>query len=112
MATELERLIAQKKEIERKIKELSSPKYEVDGARLFVRGYSGRTTKDWVVTLEEINSTKPERNGYNKQIAVADSKRDALEYIQLHIATLVNLFNEVSDTLTISVKIEPQEPEF
>lgn len=108
MATELEALIAQKKAIEKRIRELSNPKYDVDGAKLFVRGYQGRTRKDWVVTLEEFNNVKYERMGYNRQIVVADTKEKALEYIQLHIATLVNLYNAASDSVHIGLSVRPK----
>ena len=51
---ELEQLQAQKKEIEQRIKELTAPRYEVDGARFYVSTYKGKPTGWWIVTVEQI----------------------------------------------------------
>jgi len=90
--TELEKLIAQRNELDRKIKELQNPKYEVDGASLTrVRDY-------WVVRLQEIKNRKcdKDRSWQYKQIVIADNKDDAIDGIWILAETLKSLYDEVT----------------
>lgn len=96
--SELEQLIAQRKEIDRRIKELSNPKYEVDGARMLFKKYKTNRSDEWVVTLEEINGVNAKSSAY-KQIISAKSCNDAIEYIETQIAILQALLDKVRGSI-------------
>lgn len=91
--TELEQLKAQRKELDKRIRELEHPKYEVDGARLFLRTYTGCRDDEWVVKLETIDTVK--HTSAYKQIISAKSKSEAIEYIENQIKTLQELVDRV-----------------
>ena len=57
MPTELEQLKLQRKELDKRIRELEHPSYQVDGAKLFFKTYNTNIKKsnEWLVTLEEID---------------------------------------------------------
>lgn len=89
--TELEKLIEQRKELDRQIRELQSPKYEVDGARM-LKKYGD----SWVVTVQEIetNSLTNKPWAY-KQLIKTATKEEALEYLGTIIDTLTQLYSMV-----------------
>ena len=89
--SELEELKRQKREIERRIKELTNV-YEVDGAKMFVKKFP--THNEVVVTLETIDGARNKRSA-NKEIIQANTKEDAIRYLELTINTLVNLYKEI-----------------
>jgi prefoldin subunit 5 len=93
--TELEQLKAQRKELDKKIRELEHPKYEIDGARLFLNTYSGGRPDEWAVYLEEINNTTDKPWAYKKIIS-ARSKAEAIEYLENQIKILQALVDEVN----------------
>ena len=87
--TELEELKAQRKELDKKIRELEHPKYEVDGAKCYLQKYTGSRPDEWVVRLEELNNTTY-KSPY-KQIISAKTKPEAINYLELQIVSLQNL---------------------
>lgn len=93
MDAELEKLIEQRKELDRKIKELQSPVYKVDGAEMRMR-YGD----SWVVTLQEINDSHitRDRTWKYKQILIADTKEDAIK----HLETLINTLTALREKIT------------
>ena len=84
--TELEQLKAQRREIDRKIKELTCPTINVDGACLRRKTYRGKPVDTWVVTVEEIGGTT-----YSKEIVCSDTKEEALRSLDIIIDTLIKL---------------------
>lgn len=96
--SELEQLIAQRKEIDKRIKELANPKYEVDGARMLLKKYKTGRPDEWVVTLEEIDGARGKSSAY-KQIISAKSCNDAIEYIETQIAILQALLDKVRESI-------------
>jgi len=108
MSSKLDELIAQKKEIEKQIRELTNPKYEVDGAKLYVRRPQGTNRSEWIVTLAEIDGVRGSSNGRNKEVAVAHDKEESLKYMQYLMSSLVTLYNEVSDSVMITLGVYPQ----
>lgn len=92
--TELEQLKAQRKELDKKIRELEHPKYAVDGAKCYLQKYTGGRSDEWLVRLEEINDTTDKDSAY-KQIASAKSLNDAIEFIEAQIGTLQNLLHKI-----------------
>jgi prefoldin subunit 5 len=96
--SKLEQLIAQRKEIDRRINELANPKYEVDGARMLLKKYKTDKSDEWVVTLEEIDGAQGKSSAY-KQIISAKSCNDAIEYIESQIATLQALLDKVRESI-------------
>ena len=93
----LEELIAERKAIDKKIKALKNPRYEVDGAKLYKRAYRGKPLSMWVVTLEEIydmNSTKPWQY---KQVVAAKTRADAISGINQLIVALTKLLEKISE---------------
>lgn len=95
---QLEQLIAQRNEIDNRIKELSNLKYEVDGARMLFKKYKTTRSDEWVVTLEEIDGAQGKSSAY-KQIISAKSRNDAIEYIETQIATLQLLLDKVRESM-------------
>ena len=96
--SELDKLIAQRKELDRRIRELSNPKYEVDGARMLFKKYKTGRTDEWVVALEEIDGVHVKASSY-KQIISAKSRDDAIEYIETQIAILQALLDKVKESI-------------
>lgn len=92
--TELEQLKAQKREIEKKIQALTHPKYEVDGAKMYLKTYSTSRPDVWLITLEEIDDTSEKTWAY-KQIVTAKTKGEALEYLRQQINILTTLYSKV-----------------
>lgn len=94
--SELDQLIAQRKELDKRIRELSNPKYEVDGARMLLKKYKTGRTDEWVVALEEIDGVHVKASAY-KQIISAKSRDDAIEYVETQIAILQALLDRVRE---------------
>ena len=86
-----------RKELDKRIKELSNPKYEVDGARMVFKKYKNRRTDEWVVALEEIDDVHVKASSY-KQIISAKSRDDAIEYVETQIAILQALLDKVKES--------------
>lgn len=84
--TELEQLMAQRREIDKRIKELRCPKIEVDGACLKRKSYQGKPADIWVVTAEEIGGA-----GFSKELIIGTTKEDVLESLDILIQTLCDL---------------------
>lgn len=84
--TELEKLIEQRKELDRRIKLLKCPKHEVDGAKMFVKTRYGEPLDRWVVTLEQIGG-----NAQYKEVVTAKTKGEAIEGVRILIDTLNEL---------------------
>ena len=92
--SELEKLIAQRKEIDKQIKALQSLEVEVDGAKLIKR-YGD----SWAVLLQEINTRAcVDRTWQNKQIAIAKTREEAIEHLVTLIDTLAQLYSKVKNT--------------
>lgn len=99
--TELEGLISQRKELDKKIKQLTSPNYRVwkDG-RLKAELY---TTCDkcngyWCVTVKEIDE-KPMLNKHipiSKRLIRVKTKEDVIEGLTNILNVLIELYKEVS----------------
>ena len=87
--TELEKLIEQRNELDKKIKALKCPKYEVDGARLFVKTRYGEPVDYWVVTAEEIGGSQ------YKEVVCARTKEECIEGLKILLNTLTELHGEV-----------------
>lgn len=89
--TELEKLLEQRKEIDKKIKELQSPRYEVDGARMFKK-YGD----SWVVTVQEIDTgSLVNKTWAYKQVVRAKTKEEAVEHLGLIVDALTHLYSKV-----------------
>ena len=93
--TELEQLKAQKREIEKRIQALTHPKYEVDGAKMYLKTYSTSRPDVWIISLEEIDDTLEKTWAY-KQIVSAYTKEEAIRYLQ----TQIRILTELLDTVT------------
>lgn len=91
--TELEKLKQQKREIEKRIKELTCPAYTDDAGlvHLFANQRRGEPTGRWSVTVKE-NSIW-EKRVQNKLIITADSKEDALECIASLVYSLTTVYH-------------------
>lgn len=91
----LEELIAERKALDKKIRELQNPKYEVDGAKMFKRAYSGKPLNIWVVTLEEIYDVDSDKDWQYKQVVAARTKEEAISGINQLMVTLKRLYDKV-----------------
>ena len=111
MSSELEELIAQKKEIEKRIKELTNPRYVVDGAKLYRKTNSGGANPRWIVSVDKIDGWAHNSSGRNTEVAIAPDKEEAMKYIQYLTASLVTLYNEVSDSVMITLGVHPKSVE-
>lgn len=98
MPTELEQLKLQRKELDKRIRELEHPSYQVDGAKLFFKTYNTNIKKsnEWVVTLEEIDETTPGHTWAYKKIISAKCKENAIIYIENQIKILSELLKVIS----------------
>ena len=96
--TELEQLKEQRKEINKRIRELEHPKFEVDGAKLYWQHYSGPKDDEWSIVLRCVdpNSSNPELCNRKVTIAHATSKEQAISCLSTQIATLQNLYKVVT----------------
>lgn len=89
--SELEKLIAQRREIDKQIKALQSLEVKVDGASLIQR-YGD----SWAVLLQEIDSRNcVGKTWQNKQIAIAKTREEAIEHLGTLIDTLTQLYSKV-----------------
>lgn len=91
--TELEKLLEQRKELDKRIKALKCPKYEVDGARLFVVTRNGEPLDRWVVTVEQIGG----RTSSYKELIGAKDKQECIEGLETLIHTLQELYDKVTE---------------
>ena len=87
---DLDELIKQRNEIDRKIKALQSQEREVDGARLFKK-YGD----SWAVTLQEIDDRHMKWR--YKQIVITRSREETIEGLKTLIDTLTELYNKVTE---------------
>lgn len=87
--TELEKLIEQRKELDKMIKALKCPCYETETAKCFVRTRHGEPLDNWVVTLKTVNF----RGGAEqfKEIVTANTKEECIEGLNGIIYTLTYL---------------------
>ena len=95
--TELEELIAQRKELDKKIRALQNPKYEVDGARMFKRAYNGKPLSVWTITVEEIYDLDSDKAWQWKQIVNAKTKEDAISGLNNIILALSRLYRQITE---------------
>lgn len=94
MDSELENLLAQRREIDKKIKALQSLEVTVDGASLIKR-YGDC----WAVLLQEIDSRSYVKKSWqNKQIVVAETRKEAIEHLGVLIDTLTQLYSKIRKT--------------
>ncbi len=89
--SELEQLQEQKKAIDKRIRELTCAKIEVDGACLKRKTYRGKPVDSWVVTVEEIGGT-----GFSKEIVLQSTREGALDALNMIILTLTKLKDVVA----------------
>ena len=94
-AATLEELIAERKALDKKIRELQNPKYEVDGAKMVKRAYGGKRQNIWVVTLEEIYDLNSDKPWQYKQVVAAQTREDAISGINHLIVALTRLYEKV-----------------
>ena len=95
--TELEKLIEQRKELDKKIKALKCPTYESDAgtAKCFVRTRHGEPLDNWAVTLQAVNF----RGGVEqfKEIVTASTKEECIEGLAGIIHSLSSLYDIITD---------------
>lgn len=90
--TELEKLIEQRKELDRQIKALQSPKYEVDGARMCMK-YG----ESWVVTVQEIDTgtCNKDKTWAYKQLVRTKTREECVEALGHIVDALTQLYSQV-----------------
>lgn len=98
--TELEKLIQQRQELDAKIKALTCPKVEVDGAKFYVKTHRGQPLDAWVVTVEQIG-----RNAAYKELVYAKTKEEAIEGIYNLIYSLTLLADTVDPERIVAEKM-------
>lgn len=95
--TELEKLIEQRKELDRRIKALKCPVYESDSgtAKCFVRTRHGEPLDNWAVTIKTVNF----RGGAEqaKEIVTGNTKEECIEGLQGVIYSLNDLLERLED---------------
>ena len=92
--SELEKLLAQRKELDKQIKALQSLEVKVDGASLIKR-YGD----SWAVLLQEIDTRScVDKTWQNKQIVIAKTREEAIEYLGTLIDTLTQLYSKIRKT--------------
>ena len=93
--TELEKLIEQRKELDKKIKALKCPMYvnEAGTAKLFVRTRHGEPLDNWVVTLKTVSFRGG--NEQCKEIVVGNTKEECIEGLEGIIYALNSLYDVV-----------------
>ena len=91
---DLDELLKQRNEIDRKIKALQSQEREVDGARLFKK-YGD----SWAVTLQEIDDRHMinKKEWRYKQIVITKSRDETIEGLKTLIDTLTELYKKVTE---------------
>ena len=99
--TELENLLAQRKEIDRKIKELQSPTYEIwDNGSLVAEMSARDSGEQWCLKIKEVdfvrmlNKQVPQR----KQIIRTRTKEEAVEQLAKLICNLDKLYAKITGT--------------
>lgn len=103
--TELEQLKAQRRELDRRIRELTNPRYDTDDASMYLRHYPAKDDA-WLIVLEEIDGAEGKHSA-RKQIVSAKTKGEAIELLQYQICALVELYNKATGKfLTLNVKGE------
>ena len=84
--TELEKLLAQREELDKKIKELTCPVYTDDNGlvKLSANMRKGKPTGNWTVTIQTVMPDKwrGKNAPQNKVIIEADSKEFALDCME------------------------------
>lgn len=95
--TELEKLLEQRKELDKKIKALKCPMYVNDAgtAKFFVRTRHGEPLDNWVVTLKTVSFRGG--NTQFKEIVVGNTKEECLEGLAGIIYSLNSLYDMVND---------------
>lgn len=95
--TELEKLIEQRKELDKKIKALKCPVYESDAgtARCFVRTRHGEPLDNWAVTLKTVNFRGS--NEQFKEIITGNTKEECIEALSGVIYSLNDLLNRLEE---------------
>ena len=89
--SELEKLIAQRRELDKQIKALQSQEVKVDGASL-VQRYGD----SWAVLLQEIDTrSRVNKTWQNKQIVIAKTREEAIEHLGTLIDTLTQLYSKI-----------------
>jgi len=91
---ELTKLIAQRKELDRRIKELQNPEYSVNGAKLYLKKYNTQRPDEWIVAIQEIDTTDTRPWTYRK-IITAKTKEETMELLKSQIAALNALYLSV-----------------
>lgn len=97
--TELEKLLAQREELDKKIKMLTTPSYEIwDDASLVAEMTTKCGGEQWCVKIKEIdfvrmlNKQVPQR----KQIIRTKTKEEAVEQLAKLICTLDSLYAKIT----------------
>lgn len=95
--TELEKLIEQRKELDKKIKALKCPAYESDSgtARCFVRTRHGEPLDNWVVTLKTVNMKGGAEQA--KEIITGSTKEECIEALQGVVYSLNDLLDRLEE---------------
>lgn len=92
--TELEQLKAQRRELDKRIKELTNPRYDTDDASMYLKHYPARDDA-WLIVLEEIDGTREScmcgKTPARKQLVAAHTKGEALECLNYQINALIEL---------------------
>lgn len=111
MSNELEELKKQKREIEKRIKQLTAPVYTVDGAEMCAMTRRGEPTGKWEVRLKEIYDLDDhiDRVMQNKLMVFADSREKAVQGIYNLIYSLQNLADIVDEDGKIARKMRGEQ---
>lgn len=107
--TELEELKRQKKEIEKRIKELTCQQYAVDGAKMANITRRGVPTEGWEVRLQELlfaDKSFIDNTPQYKRVVYARSKEDCIAGIRGLIDSLNDLHREVTGD---SYLVDPED---
>ena len=97
--TELENLLAQRKEIDRKIKELQSPTYEIwDNGSLVAEMSTRASGEQWCIKIKEVDFVRMlnKRVPQRKQIIRTKTKEEAVEQLAKLICTLDKLYAKIT----------------
>ena len=99
--TELEILMKQRAEIDKKIMSITTPKYEVwenNDLKADIHTTCDKCGGYWCVTIKEFDA-KPMLNKhipYFRRIIRADTKEDAITKLRGAINTLIQLYSEIT----------------
>ena len=95
--TELERLLAQREELDKKIKELTCPSYTDDAGlvKLSANKRKGKPTGNWTVTVRHVMPDKwrGTNSPQHKVVIEAESKELALECIESLVYSLTTVYH-------------------